>query len=128
VGHSGTGKTSLLNSISPEIDGDVGEVHDATGLGRHTTTTSRLYDINGDIRIIDTPGIREFGLWDLAAEDLKWYFDEFDAFAENCRYSNCSHTHEPECAVKNAAERELISRSRYESYLRILDTIPKPKY
>ncbi|MGE4286446.1 MAG: ribosome small subunit-dependent GTPase A [Phycisphaerae bacterium] len=128
VGHSGTGKTSLLNSISPEIDGEVGEVHDATGLGRHTTTTSRLYDINGDIRIIDTPGIREFGLWDLAAEDLKWYFDEFDEFAESCRYSNCSHTHEPDCAVKNAVEKGAVSRSRYESYLRILDTIPKPKY
>ena len=128
VGHSGTGKTSILNTISPHIDADVGEVHDATGLGRHTTTGSRLYVVGNDVQIIDTPGIREFGLWDMDRDDLKWYFDEFDEFTESCKYSNCSHTHEPECAVKLAVQNGLISEQRYQSYLRILDTIPKPEY
>ena len=128
VGHSGTGKTSLLNTIKPDLNARVGTVHEATGLGRHTTASSVLYDIEGDIRLIDTPGIREFGLWQMSPDDLKWYFDEFDDFAEQCRYANCSHTHEPECAVKVAVEKGLITSLRYGSYLRILDTLSEKSY
>jgi ribosome biogenesis GTPase len=123
VGHSGTGKSSILNAINPEINVQTGEVHEATGLGRHTTTNSILYEFEGDIRIIDTPGIREFGLWQMDPLDLKWYFDEFDEFAEQCKYANCSHTHEPDCAVKEAVENGRITEQRYHSYLRILDTL-----
>lgn len=123
VGHSGTGKSSILNAINPDIDAQVGQVHEPTGLGRHTTTSSSLYEAGEDIRIIDTPGIREFGLWRMDAQDLKWYFDEFDQFAQSCRYSNCSHTHEPDCAVKQAVDSDEISLLRYESYLRILETL-----
>ncbi len=123
VGHSGTGKSSILNYISPDISAQVGTVHEPTGLGRHTTTQSVMYELDGDIRIIDTPGIREFGLWQMDAADLKWYFDEFDEFAEQCKYANCSHTHEPDCAVKDAVEQSIISSLRYKSYLRILDSL-----
>jgi len=123
VGHSGTGKSSILNAISPKIAAQVGSVHEPTGLGRHTTTQSVMYELEDNIQIIDTPGIREFGLWQFAPEDLKWYFDEFDEFAEQCRYANCSHTHEPGCAVKQALEKGVISKLRYDSYRRILDTI-----
>lgn len=123
VGHSGTGKSSLLNSISPEIDAKVGTVHGATGLGRHTTTNSKLYEIDKNVWVIDTPGIREFGIWAMDSEDLKWYYDEFEEFAQRCRYANCSHTHEPDCAVKMAVDEEKISVLRYESYLRILEDL-----
>ena len=129
VGHSGTGKSSLLNAISPEIDAKVGTVHAATGLGRHTTTNSKLYEIEKNVWIIDTPGIREFGIWAMDSDDLKWYFDEFDEYAESCHYANCSHTHEPDCAVKQALEQEKISNLRYQSYLRILEDLEnKPEY
>jgi ribosome biogenesis GTPase / thiamine phosphate phosphatase len=123
VGHSGTGKSSVLNAMNPAVNIQTGEVHEATGLGRHTTTTSVLYEFGKDIRIIDTPGIREFGLWQMEPSDLKWYFDEFDEFAEDCKYANCSHTHEPDCAVKEAVEQGNITRQRYNSYIRILDTL-----
>ncbi|AQQ08785.1 Putative ribosome biogenesis GTPase RsgA [Sedimentisphaera cyanobacteriorum] len=125
VGHSGTGKTSLLNRLCPCAEAQTGSVHNGTGLGRHTTNNSKLYHIENNIWIIDTPGIREFGLWNMNPDDLKWYFEEFDYFAENCRYSDCSHTHEPGCAVKQAVEENQISRTRYQSYLRILETISK---
>ena len=129
VGHSGTGKSSLLNAISPDIDAKVGTVHGTTGLGRHTTTNSKLYEIEKDIWIIDTPGIREFGIWAMDSDDLKWYFDEFDDYAESCHYANCSHTHEPNCAVKQALEQGKISNLRYRSYLRILEDLEcKPEY
>ena len=123
VGHSGTGKSSILNALKPEIEAEVGEVHETTGLGRHTTTHSMLHDVRDDVWVIDTPGIREFGLWAMDAEDLKWYFDEFDQFAEKCRFSNCSHTHEPDCAVKEALLEGEITQLRYDSYIRILESL-----
>ncbi len=128
VGHSGTGKSSILNALNPSINAPTADVHKPTGLGRHTTTSAVLYSIEGGIRIIDTPGIREFGLWQMDSADLKWYFDEFDEFAENCKYANCSHTHEPNCAVKEAVEAGKISSIRYQSYLRILGTLEEKKY
>ena len=128
VGHSGTGKSSIVNTIKPEMNLQTGEVHEATGLGRHTTTNSMLYEFEDGVKIIDTPGIREFGLWQMDPSDLKWYFDEFDEFAEQCKYANCSHTHEPDCAVKDAVEKGLITLQRYESYLRILDTLDDTYY
>jgi ribosome biogenesis GTPase / thiamine phosphate phosphatase len=123
VGHSGTGKTSILNCILPDIEARVGSVHDTTGLGRHTTTNSCLYTTDCGISVIDTPGIREFGIWKIEPEDLKWFFDEFNEYAEQCKFANCSHTHEPGCRVKEALAEGRITRQRYESYIRILESI-----
>ncbi len=123
VGHSGVGKSSLLNAMLPELHIPVREVHKASRRGRHTTVRSHLYYLQGDIRIIDTPGVRSFGLDNIAPEQLSWYFREFDDFAGSCKYSNCTHTHEPNCAVKEAVEQGVISAQRYMSYRRIFESL-----
>lgn len=121
VGHSGVGKSALLNALSPEAGALVGEVSEAYRKGRHTTTRSRVYRLAGGTRVIDTPGIREFGLWKLSARELAAYFDEFQPLAVRCRFSDCSHVHEPACAVRAAAERGELPR--YATYLRILESL-----
>lgn len=118
VGHSGVGKSSLLNSLKPELALDTGSVSESYGRGTHTTTASTLWDLGEGTRVIDTPGIRSFGLWNIREEDVPWYFPEF-ALAGKCKFSDCTHTHEPNCAVKEAIEREEISEDRYDTYLRI---------
>ena len=124
VGHSGVGKSSLVNALSPATDAATGEVSESRGTGRHTTTRSSLYPLDDDIRLIDTPGIREFGLWNLNAESLAEYFPEFVDFAAACRFHNCSHSHEPSCAVREAAFGDGdVSAARYRTYLRILETL-----
>jgi ribosome biogenesis GTPase len=117
VGHSGVGKSSLINSLKPELALKVGEVSQGNRRGAHTTTSSTLLDL-GEMRLIDTPGIRSFGLWALREEDLPWYFPEFAA-AGSCKFRDCTHTHEPECAVKDAIDDGIVARERYETYLRI---------
>ena len=123
VGHSGVGKSSLLNSMSPELGLATRQAREGRGQGRHTTTRSTLYELGGGVRIIDTPGIREFGLWRMEPGDLRWYFAEFEPFVGQCKFADCSHTHEPGCAVKEASETGAIPRGRYESYVRILGTL-----
>lgn len=123
VGHSGVGKSSLLSALSPELDVRIGEVSTMNSRGRHTTTRARIYRLEGDTRIIDTPGIREFGLWQLSREELSSYFEEFEPLAPHCRFANCSHSHEPSCAVREAAASGLLDPSRYETYLRILASL-----
>lgn len=123
VGHSGVGKSSLMNALVPELDLDTAAVSDRDGTGRHTTTRSNLFDLGGGTRIIDTPGIREFGLWDLEPEEVKSYFPEFLEPSAGCRFKDCSHTHEPECAVKSAVAAGEIPRARYDAYLRILESL-----
>ena len=95
-------------------------MRDGDGRGRHTTTASSLYDLPGDIRVIDTPGIRRFSLDDSGAEALSDGFVEFAPHAAKCRYRDCTHTHEPGCAVKAAVDEGGVSRSRYASYLKLL--------
>ena len=123
VGHSGVGKSSLVNALAPSIEAATGEVSESRGTGRHTTTRSALYDLGNGIRLIDTPGIREFGLWNLDAEELREYFPDFEPFAPACRFSNCSHSHEPSCAVRQAVEDGELARARYQTYLRILESL-----
>jgi ribosome biogenesis GTPase len=118
AGHSGVGKSSLLNALDPLLDIATGPVSEANEKGRHTTTSSALYRLPNGAAIIDTPGIREFGLWDVSQADLRRYYHEFTGY--QCAFSDCTHTHEPDCAVKQALERGAISQARYESYVRIL--------
>ncbi len=117
-GHSGVGKSTLLNMLDPELTIHTQEV--STSLrGRHTTTLARLYELHGGIRVIDTPGIRTLGLWRVSAEEVAYYFPEMAAMATECHFRNCTHIHEPQCAVRTAVERGEIARGRYESYTRI---------
>lgn len=123
VGHSGVGKSSLLAALSPELDVRVGEVSTMNARGRHTTTRARIYRLPNETRIIDTPGIREFGLWQLSREELSLYFEEFETLAPHCRFNDCSHSHEPSCAVREAAASGALDANRYETYLRILASL-----
>lgn len=123
VGHSGVGKSSILNTIKPQLNLETRDVRKTNSKGRHTTVKSNLYELDDGVRIIDTPGVRSFGLWKMAVEDLRWYFDEFDAFTDDCKFSDCTHTHEPDCAVKVAAENDPVLKRRYTSYFRMIETL-----
>ncbi len=120
VGQSGVGKSSLLNALDAEAVARVGAVRDGDGRGRHTTTASALYDIVGGIRVIDTPGIRRFSVEDDDPAAIAAGFTEFTPLAEDCRYRDCTHVHEPGCAVRRAVEDGAIPRSRYDSYRKLL--------
>ncbi len=119
-GNSGVGKSSLINLLQPGLNLKTGEISDYSQKGKHTTTFAEMFDIaNG--RIIDTPGVKGFGLVDVPAETLSKYFPEMNKIRQNCRYNNCTHTHEPACAVKPAVESGEISKERYKNYLSILE-------
>jgi ribosome biogenesis GTPase len=119
TGQSGVGKSSLLNAIQPGLALKTATVSVDTHKGRHTTTSASLLELSFGGWVVDTPGIRQMELWDLAPEEAAGYFIEFVPFFARCKYPNCTHTHETDCGVKDAVARELISRSRYESYLHI---------
>ncbi|MDT8324307.1 MAG: ribosome small subunit-dependent GTPase A, partial [Bacteroidota bacterium] len=121
-GHSGVGKTSLLNELIPELDEKISALSDQSQRGMHTTTRSTLYPLPAGGWIADTPGIREFGLFQFDASDLHTYFPEFLRHADQCRFPSCTHTHEPDCGVKAAVEREEIHPLRYRNYLQILES------
>ncbi len=123
VGHSGVGKSSLANALDPQLGIDTGRLRGQDQRGRHTTTSSTMHFIDPDIRVIDTPGIRFFGLADITAEDLRWFFPEFSEYIHRCKFSNCSHEHEPGCAVKAAADAGQLRPERYDTYLRLLDEL-----
>jgi ribosome biogenesis GTPase / thiamine phosphate phosphatase len=117
AGHSGVGKSSLLNALNPQLEIATGSVSSANEKGRHTTTSSALYRLPNGATVIDTPGIREFGLWDVSKDDLRNYYQEFAS--HSCAFSDCTHTHEPDCGVKQAVATGAIPKPRYESYARI---------
>lgn len=118
AGPSGVGKSSIINLIS-NIPQAVGEISRKYDKGRHTTTAAIVIPLRNGGTVIDTPGIREFALWELGLDELPFYFEEFAPFAKNCRFSSCSHTHEPGCAVKAAVEQGLVDEERYVSYLNL---------
>lgn len=120
-GNSGVGKSTLVNRIEPSAAAKTGEISQAHLQGKHTTTFSHSYPLSGGGRIIDTPGIRGFGLIDIKQEELWHYFPEMLRTAPGCKFYNCTHTHEPHCAVVEAVEQGEIAYSRYESYLKIMD-------
>lgn len=117
AGHSGVGKSSLLNALAGDAEATVGAVNDRTGKGRQTTTAPRLCQIRNGARIIDTPGIREFGLARISLSEVRAVFADFAPF--HCRFRDCTHRNEPECGVRAAVESGAISASRYAAYLRI---------
>jgi len=119
AGHSGVGKSSLINALDPDFELDTQDVSDATNKGRHTTTTARRYELAGGIALIDTPGVREVGLWRIEAAELDLYFPEIAETSAGCAFRDCTHTHEPNCAVLEAVESAAIARTRYDSYVRI---------
>lgn len=122
VGHSGVGKSSIINALDLSLQIATNTLH-RRGTGRHTTSASTLYDFGEGTYLIDTPGIREFGLWDLDRESLRDYFPELDEPAESCRFTDCTHVHEPDCEVKDAVERGEVSRARYETYVRLYEDL-----
>lgn len=127
-GHSGVGKSTLINTLLPEQHLKTGEISTAHNKGMHTTTFSEMFPVKGDGYIIDTPGIKGFGTFDMEDEEVGHYFKEIFEFSANCKYGNCTHRHEPGCAVREAVEKHYISESRYASYLNILDDKEEGKY
>ena len=120
-GVSGVGKSSLIKALDPSLDPRVGEISEAHVQGKHTTTFYEMYSLASGGFIVDTPGLRGFGLVDLKKEEIALYFPEMLKASENCRFTPCTHTHEPGCAVKEAVEAGEISYDRYSSYLGMLD-------
>jgi ribosome biogenesis GTPase len=123
-GQSGVGKSSLLNKLQPDLELPVAEVVEETQKGRHTTSTARLIPLDFGGWVVDTPGIRQFELWDVIPEEVEGFFIEFRPFVAHCRFPDCSHIHEEDCAVKEAVANHLIAETRYESYLRIHEGVP----
>ncbi len=119
-GPSGAGKTSLLNAVQPGLGLKTRQISEATGKGRHTTVSVRLWPLEGGGYVADTPGLREAGLWDVEPEELAWHFVEMRPHLSDCRFSSCTHTHEPGCAVKEAVRAGSVSAMRYDSYCRLL--------
>ena len=120
-GVSGVGKSSLIKALDPSLDPRVGEISEAHVQGKHTTTFYEMYALSSGGFIVDTPGLRGFGLVDLKKEEIALYFPEMLRASEDCRFAPCTHTHEPGCAVKEAVENGEISYERYSSYLGMLD-------
>lgn len=118
-GPSGVGKSSLLNAVQPGLGLRVSEVSQAVNKGRHTTVTAQLIPLECGGWVADTPGLRELGLWEIERDQLQFYFPEFEPLLGGCRYPTCTHTHEPGCAVRAAADAGEVDRGRYESYQRM---------
>lgn len=127
-GNSGVGKSTLINRLVPDANLRTGEISDAHNTGQHTTTFSEMIPLEGRGWLIDTPGIKGFGTFDMEPEELTSYFKEIFQFSKDCRFSNCTHTHEPGCAVLKALEDHYIAESRYQSYLSMLEDKDEGKY
>lgn len=127
-GNSGVGKSTLLNLLIPGTDARVADISDAHDTGMHTTTFSEMLRLPTGGFLIDTPGIKGFGSFDMKPEEISGYFKEIFRFSRDCRFSNCTHTHEPGCAVRRAVEDHYIASSRYQSYLSMLQDHDENKY
>ncbi len=127
-GNSGVGKSTLINSILPDVELRTAEISDAHDTGMHTTTFSEMLPLPEGGYIIDTPGIKGFGSFDMEPEEITSYFKEIFRFSKDCRFNNCTHTHEPGCAVRRAVEDHYIAESRYQSYLSMLEDKKSNKY
>lgn len=120
-GHSGVGKSSIINALHPKLNLKTGNISEVHFSGKHTTTFSEMIELDFGGYIIDTPGIKGFGVLDMGKEEISHYFPEIFKLLDECQYYNCTHTHEPNCAVKKSVEQGKIARSRYSSYLGLLE-------
>ncbi len=127
-GNSGVGKSTLINNILPHVELRTAKISDAHDTGMHTTTFSEMLPLPEGGYIIDTPGIKGFGSFDMEPEEITSYFKEIFRFSKDCRFNNCTHTHEPDCAVRRAVEDHYIAESRYQSYLNMLEDKESNKY
>lgn len=121
TGHSGVGKSTLVNALEPGLNLKTKEISEQHQQGQHTTTFAEMYDLSFDAKIIDTPGIRGFGIVDMEPQEIGNYFPEFFKLKDQCKFNNCLHREEPHCAVKDALDDDEISWSRYKSYTQMLD-------
>lgn len=128
AGNSGVGKSSLVNAISPEVAAKVGEISRIHDTGMHTTTYSEMFELMPGSYLVDTPGVKGFGSYDMEIEEIAHYFVEFFELSQGCKYGNCTHTHEPGCAVLEALEEGRLAPSRYQSYLSMLEDKDEGKY
>jgi ribosome biogenesis GTPase len=128
AGNSGVGKSSLVNAIAPQIAARVGEISKTHDTGMHTTTYTEMFEFAPGSYIVDTPGVKGFGTFDMEVEEISHYFVEFFELSKDCKYGNCTHTHEPGCAVLAALERGELAPSRYQSYLSMLEDKEEGKY
>ena len=127
-GNSGVGKSTLINTLFPTLNLKTNDISDAYNTGKHTTTFSEMYEVGDGGYIIDTPGIKGFGTFDMKKEEVGHYFREIFRYSADCRFNNCTHTHEPHCAVIEAVERHDIAESRYNSYCSMLEDEKEEKY
>jgi len=127
VGQSGVGKSSLINALMPNAELIIGDISDNSGLGTHTTTTAKLlhFDHGGDL--IDSPGVREFGLWHIEPDRIAWCFIEFREFLGGCKFRDCKHQHDPGCLLSQAVDDEKIDSERFDNYHKILDSLENNK-
>jgi ribosome biogenesis GTPase len=128
AGHSGVGKSSIINALQGEVVQKVGEISDYHQMGTHTTTFSEMIELDNGGFVIDTPGIKGFGTIDMERAEVSHYFPEIFKMSSKCKFHNCMHLNEPDCAVLDAVEQHFISESRYHSYLNILEDIDEGKY
>ncbi len=122
-GHSGVGKSTFLNAIQPDLELKTGEISDVHSKGKHTTTFAEMFQLDIGGSVIDTPGVKEFGLVNMELNEISHFFPDIFQVSENCKFGNCVHVNEPGCAVKQAVEAGTISESRYTSYISILESI-----
>ena len=128
AGNSGVGKSSLVNAVAPQLAAKVGEISKIHDTGMHTTTYTEMFEFMPGSYLVDTPGVKGFGSYAMEAEEIPHYFVEFFALSSGCKYGNCTHTHEPGCAVLAALEEGKIAPSRYQSYLSMLEDDDEGKY
>lgn len=127
-GNSGVGKSSLINAVCPDFKAKTGEISEIHNKGMHTTTFSEMFELNNDTYLIDTPGIKGFGTIDFEKEEVGHFFPEIFNISKDCRFGNCTHVHEPGCAVIKAVEESYVSQSRYNSYLSVMEDCDAGKY
>lgn len=127
AGPSGVGKSSLVNLLAPHAQMETGEISAKIDRGKHTTRHSEIFWVEGNTFICDTPGFSSLAVWDMEKEELKDCFPEFEAYAQDCRFLGCTHTHEPGCSVKEALAQEQVSRERYDNYLEMYNELKQKR-